>query len=832
MGRGKGCCGKSFEPGVGDKNAQVLEGETGKWLPCEVKDVKSLGCCSGKQWEVEYTPSTGNATLTTMTVPKAKLREKEAAIALGPDGYPDLDKNRSCTDILCIIIFILFVVGWVVVGTVAFAKGDPARLLMPNDFRDEICGDAEPRKNYTAWYVPQPDKFRYGICVDKCPELGSIVCNNDWEDMAAFQAAGVKWSAWQPANGNPIGNKKYELSRIEVDRVNAIFSSPLASASAALSLSQNGTTGQIADVLSKWPNIPLSALDPIGVKRDCAWRRDLASTPGALAALYPGGSVCTPSEEALIERMLETDSRVLSYNCFSVIYRSRELVYRCIPETDSNQGEESSAKLKRLAESSAVGRYLAEGFGELQACWRIFILSAFTAIIISFIALILVRILLKPIVYTLLLLILLVLVAAGTAAHLYANKLDSVTLPGDTSHEQQVQTWRAFSYIFWGASCIYFVVMLWLISRVRIAICVLEQASKALFSSPSVLVIPPLMFLCLVAAFAWFLILAAYIQTVQDVTIEDFTKPINDTIPYDLIDQLPDINITAYTLPPVPGVEDLLNTTYDLTLGKTNISNITSYSPDQEAVNSDTIIRYMHAYSFFGLLWVLQLLIAMAFFVISGVVIMWFWSASTAEMVGEGKSKSTPALAMKNAFYRMLRYHLGTLLFGSLLIAIIQFVRALLLYVEKQLPEELTESAQFKIIKCVVHCFLAYLERIVKIINKNAYVICGIFGNNFCSSARKAFCFLIANIARTAVLAAMGEVVMFLLKVLICGANVYLAILVIREPSTLTSDEHIESVCVFFFFFFFFLNSQEKKKNQQQRKKTQIRVSSRCSSFF
>eukprot|EP00755_Sulcionema_specki_P017063 Sspe_Gene.63539::Locus_36528_Transcript_1_2_Confidence_0.667_Length_2853::g.63539::m.63539/K15377/SLC44A2_4_5; solute carrier family 44 (choline transporter-like protein), member 2/4/5 len=770
---GKGECGKKEDtPCVGDLHFQVLEAESGKWLPAAIKDVKSLGCCQGKEYEVEYTPSGGQAVKQTMVVPRERLRQRQAAIPMGSDGYPDLDKDRGCTDILCNCVFLAFVVGWIVIGTVAFSKGKPARLLMPADFRDELCGDKPPRDAYPFWFVPKPEyKYTYGVCVKECPMIGDVVCNNDWIDMRGWTEA----RGWPPYNES---NKIFEMNETEVAQVNEIIDTP------KINLG-SGATGTIAKVISRWPNIRLDAIDLLAIKSNCT-RRDLyygpnrLNTPEAILTRtgWSSGRPCNATERELLDRALRLEPRVRSFNCFLATYRTEDMVNRCIPKTDDEQGSNRSSELRALAESSAAGRYFSDGFGELKACWRVLLISAFTALAISFIALFLMRIFLRPLVYLTLLLILVVLIAAGVACHVYANNLEEVTLPGDTSHEDQVKTFRAFSYIFWGAAGVYFAVMLWLISRVRIAICVLEQASLALFSAPSVLIIPPIMFLMLVGWFVWFLFLAVYIQTVDDVTTADFKETFNN-----YTEPIPDFNITDVI--PVPALLDDNSSHLEY-------ENTTDGRAGEQEVDEDTIIRYMHAYNFFGFLWVANFLIAMAFFVISGVVIMWFWSASTVELVGGEKEKSTPPLAMKNAFCRMLRYHLGTLLFGSLLIAIIQFVRAVLLYIEQQLPEELKESAQFKIVKCLVHCFLAYLERVVKIINKNAYIICGIFGTNFCVSAKRAMGYLVANIARTAVLTSMGTVVMMLLKLFICGSNVYLAMLMIREKS-LTDDEPIES---------------------------------------
>ena len=51
-----------------------------------------------------------------------------------------ISKDRSCTDVLCLLLFVVFLVAWVVVGVWAFANGDPNRLVYPSNSKGEICG--------------------------------------------------------------------------------------------------------------------------------------------------------------------------------------------------------------------------------------------------------------------------------------------------------------------------------------------------------------------------------------------------------------------------------------------------------------------------------------------------------------------------------------------------------------------------------------------------------------------------------------------------------------------------------------------------------------------
>lgn len=54
-------------------------------------------------------------------------------------------KDRGCTDVLCLILFLVFLGGWIAVGIWAFGQGNPSRLIYPSNSYGEICG----RGNFT-----------------------------------------------------------------------------------------------------------------------------------------------------------------------------------------------------------------------------------------------------------------------------------------------------------------------------------------------------------------------------------------------------------------------------------------------------------------------------------------------------------------------------------------------------------------------------------------------------------------------------------------------------------------------------------------------------------
>ena len=93
-------------------------------------------------------------------------------------------------------------------------------------------------------------------------------------------------------------------------------------------------------------------------------------------------------------------------------------------------------------------------------------------------------------------------------------------------------------------------------------------------------------------------------------------------------------------------------------------------------------------------------------------------------------------------------HHLGTAAYGSLIIAIIKTIRTVIAYIQRQAKKSKNKVLEY-IMMCL-QCFMWCLEKIMKFINKHAYIITAIYGHSFCKSARKAFFLLLRNILRVA----------------------------------------------------------------------------------
>uniref|UniRef100_A0A3B5LW13 Choline transporter-like protein n=1 Tax=Xiphophorus couchianus TaxID=32473 RepID=A0A3B5LW13_9TELE len=87
--------------------------------------------------------------------------------------------SRGCTDILCCLLFILFLFGYFAVGILAWSQGDPRKVIYPTDSRGQFCGQAGTKPFLFYFNIlkcasplvllelqcPTPQ-----ICVEKCPD--------------------------------------------------------------------------------------------------------------------------------------------------------------------------------------------------------------------------------------------------------------------------------------------------------------------------------------------------------------------------------------------------------------------------------------------------------------------------------------------------------------------------------------------------------------------------------------------------------------------------------------------------------------------------------------
>jgi choline transporter-like protein 2/4/5 len=93
-----------------------------------------------------------------------------------PDHLGDTTKKeRSCTDIICCILFVLGWIAMITIGVIALQKGNPRALAQPYDSDNHACGVAAGFEDYQYIYFARPSgplfsRANTTVCVRHCPK--------------------------------------------------------------------------------------------------------------------------------------------------------------------------------------------------------------------------------------------------------------------------------------------------------------------------------------------------------------------------------------------------------------------------------------------------------------------------------------------------------------------------------------------------------------------------------------------------------------------------------------------------------------------------------------
>ena len=173
-------------------------------------------------------------------------------------------------------------------------------------------------------------------------------------------------------------------------------------------------------------------------------------------------------------------------------------------------------------------------------------------------------------------------------------------------------------------------------------------------------------------------------------------------------------------------------------------------------------------YHLFGLFWTSQFILACQEIVLAGAVATWYFT----------REKSSISSPFTSSIYRLVRYHIGSAAFGSLIIAIIQMARFILGYIQRKLRGKTSKIVEF--ILCCLQCCLWCFEKFMKFINKNAYIEIAVYGYSFCRAAMTAFILLAKNILRVIAINTIGAFTLFMCKILIVCVTCAIALGMLR----------------------------------------------------
>lgn len=161
--------------------------------------------------------------------------------------------------------------------------------------------------------------------------------------------------------------------------------------------------------------------------------------------------------------------------------------------------------------------------------------------------------------------------------------------------------------------------------------------------------------------------------------------------------------------------------------------------------------------------WIIQFIIGCQHMVIAGAVATWFFT----------RNKSQLDYPICTSLSHMVKYHLGTIAFGSLILAIIQTIRVVFKAIKSTIKD-----FKFTSTECMYECCsgcLTCLEKVLVFLTRNAYIEVAIYGDNLWTSGKRAFTVLTSNALRVAAINSVGDFILFLGKALVVIVTVFAA---------------------------------------------------------
>lgn len=113
-----------------------------------------------------------------------------------------------------------------------------------------------------------------------------------------------------------------------------------------------------------------------------------------------------------------------------------------------------------------------------------------------------------------------------------------------------------------------------------------------------------------------------------------------------------------------------------------------------------SVLQYMFAYHLFGLLWTNQFINGFGYLVIAHSVGQYYWT--------RGLRADMTTFPVLTGLWVAARYHMGSVAFGAFIVAVIQFVRLLLEYLDRKTKRMQKGNPAARWIMCCLRYCLWY----------------------------------------------------------------------------------------------------------------------------
>jgi len=423
----------------------------------------------------------------------------------------------------------------------------------------------------------------------------------------------------------------------------------------------------------------------------------------------------------------------------AVLYESVQFAGYCVPQllTNASLSFDISADSQFSSAFTSTQQVISRGIRDIYETQYVILLSGLTAIVFVFLAIFIIRIIAGKVIAVLLTLIVVSSTFSGAAMFSWAS--DPANNLGEDAIYGQV-----LGGTILGLGFIFFCVIIFLRKSIQIAVEVVKEASKAIQSMKSIMFFPIYPALLGVVYMLFWIFTGLYIWSVSTLVPKETPEAVR--------------TYNALFFP-------------EKVASGANMTNANPAMMQRFTVSDDW--RNVSAVHFFHLLWTVQFFVYFGYLVFAGATCDWYFTRDCDEkgkkIRGKGEHEFTK-WPVCQSFKRSFIYHMGTVALCALIIAIVQMIRAIIMYIEKQTkgdPPNKLQAALFKCIQCCLKCLECCLDKL----NRNALIWTAIMGDGFCTSACSAFALLWRNLHRVAAITVVGAILLNMTVMIVCGFN-------------------------------------------------------------
>ena len=626
--------------------------------------------------------------------------------------------ERKCTDCLFLVLFIVFWVGMFYVAAVGFMNGDPAKLINPSDYLGGTCGslkdtcfpkdDAgscsskpfgtfprlaediynEMKKGGASTFDPLELKV-YTVCAEACPKKGDWICNYDAQSTfntigkAAAEACYDKYQAmgglltgysstFKDTHGANCATVIQGCWKQHIDSTDFLFRClPQEVKNATCTYATVPPAGS-KNAPKRKDGSPLLASDKqCGECVDPKYKADDGNAGTPLVPMPPWNPAC----------------------------KSKKVYSISVEELEG--GETRNPVLEQLGTWSAVITSIA---GDIKVSIGIIIGCGIgLAIVGGWLWILILRYCAGVFVWTVVLGFQGFLILAALQLLIYGKVIDFTSAVADTKDaavvgdvvgsiakvdlfsaetEGREEEFATYGYIMSVVAGFFFLSFLFMFKRIRIGVAILKEGGKAIAAIPALLFWPIVPIVLSVILFAYAVTVGAFVMSAGEIQVGELVAPAAAATG---INEL-DLSLDAATIEKYGRGRQLAE-----------LENAGAHV--QEFANLSTR-DLLGVYHFFGFLWTNAFFTGIGIMAVAGAVCQWYWTPKRKEAAKAGRFRN----ALKESVGRTFRYHLGSVAFGALVIAVVQFLRAALAYLDKNTKTLQKKNAVIRLLFKVVQC--------------------------------------------------------------------------------------------------------------------------------